>query len=111
MSLLLTLALVHAVAQLLPQAFAEMVATLMGLRLVTSNYRARRLLLASAIDPTTTVSTWDRRPGKAERRALQQALNAALDSTMFRRLLPIVATRNCKILTFMENVVLRRARG
>lgn len=114
MATLLALALAYAAFQLLPQILAEIVATLIGVRLVSSSQRARKLLLTSAAASGTTAWAWDRRPTKAERRALRQALTAAIDLTTFTSLLPHVAARSYKLSNLIEsatNATLGRARG
>lgn len=112
MSMLLTLALAYTAFRLLPQILAVIAATLIGVHLVLSSNKARRLLLVAA-PSIATVSTWDRRPTTAERRALRHALNAALDLTTFTSLLPDVATRSYKLANLIEsvtNATLSRAR-
>ncbi|KQN01452.1 hypothetical protein [Sphingomonas sp. Leaf25] len=101
MSTLLTLALAYAAFRFLPGVLAEFVATLIGIRLVVSNHGARKRLLAPTATSVITASTWDRRPTRAERRALQHALHAALDLTTFTSLLPHVAVRSYKIVNFI----------
>ena len=91
MSMLFVIVSAYLACCIVPRLLVESVATGIGVLLVISNRRARQRLLEVA-RPVETPD-WDRRPSRAERRALQRGLNAALDMTAFSSLLPHVAVR------------------
>lgn len=98
MSMLLVIAFACLACRIVPRLIAEVVATIIGVVLVLSGRRARRMLLECACP--VGAASWDWKPTRAERRALRRGLNAALDMTVFTSLLPHVAIRAHKLAAF-----------
>jgi hypothetical protein len=98
MSMLLVIAFACLASRIVPRLLAEVVVTIVGMVIVLAGRRARRMLLERAC-PVGAVG-WDRKPTRAEARALRGGLNAALDMTVFTSLLPHVAIRAHKLAAF-----------